>query len=160
MMHRLPDVWLACFASAVRLHSQGAGLTARELHEQMSSSKLGPTALAEEIGTLPPESPEKSQRAFEGITAKIGRLPLNDDYIDGLIMAQFTSKLPEGLMIGSIWELAAARRTPEIEAAANAYNREAYERKFLRKSGRPVENWIFNYIPPEILSYVRPPLNN
>ncbi len=80
------------------------------------------------------------------------------DYVDSLIIAQFTGKLPEGLLIGSIWDLARARGKPEIEAAAKAYNREAYEREFLRKAGRPVESWIFQYIPSEIPSYVRPPL--
>lgn len=80
------------------------------------------------------------------------------DYVDTLIMAQFTANLPEGMLIGSIWDLAAARRTPEIEAAAKAYNREAYEREFLRKAGRPVESWVFTYMPSDIPWYIRPPL--
>lgn len=80
------------------------------------------------------------------------------DYVDTVILAQFAGKLPEGLLIGSIWELAAARGTPEIRAAAKAYNQEAYDREFLRKAGRPVESWVFQYIWPEIPSYVRPAL--
>jgi hypothetical protein len=72
------------------------------------------------------------------------------DYIDKLILAQFSGKLPPGLSIVGVWELAAARRTPEIEAAAKAHNFEAYEREFLRKAGRPVESWVFQYVLPEV----------
>jgi hypothetical protein len=102
----------------------------------------------------------KNRHGMEASKALLGLYYFHQDYdyVDSLIMAQFTGKLPEGLLIGSIWDLAAARNKPEIEAAAKAYNREAYEREFLRKAGRPVESWIFQYIPPYIPSYVRPPL--
>jgi len=103
-----------------------------------------------------------TKRGLEAEKALIGLFYFHHDYtyVDSRIMAQFTGTIPkDGLLIGSIWNLAAARHTPEIEAAAKAYNREAYEREFIRKEGRPVESWIFQSIPPYIPADVRPPLN-
>ncbi len=136
-----------------------------------SGADAGPVAFMALQQSVVPQATEALRRieakarttglSVEASRALLGLFYFHHDYeyVDRLIMAQFTGTLPkDGLLIGSIWDLAAARRTPEIEAAAKAYNREAYEREFIRKEGRPVESWIFQYIAPYIPADVRPPL--
>ena len=79
------------------------------------------------------------------------------DYIDRLLLEQFGDKRP-GDGMSRQWELAAARRTPDIEAAARSSNPEAYAREFILKEGRPVETWVFGSISLYIPTDVRPPL--
>lgn len=108
------------------------------------------------------EHARKTGKSVEAGYALLGLFYFHKDYayVDNLILDQFAGKRSEGILISSIWELAAARRTPAIEEAAKTYNLEAYEREFIRKAGRPVESWIFQYIPSEIPSYVRPSLTD
>ena len=48
--------------------------------------------------------------------------------------------------------IAAARRTPDLEAAARRFNPGAYEREFIQQRDRPVEQWVnLSNVPVSLL---------
>lgn len=158
---RYLDYLIAVAEAAVGLRPRNDYLDANSFNGADAIKVLQQTVLPQSTDALRriEVAARKNRHGVEADRALAGLFYFHQDYdyVDSLIMAQFTGKLPEGLLIGSIWDMASARGKPEIEAAAKAYNPEAYEREFLRKAGRPVESWIFQYLPPEIPSYVRPP---
>lgn len=70
-------------------------------------------------------------------------------YVDARLMDVFSRRQkPSGYT--SLFELAAARSTPEVVEAARAYNREEFERAFILRSNRPIETWIYSYIDSRV----------
>lgn len=159
---RYLDYLIAVAESAVGLRPRGEYLDSNSFNGRDAIMVLQQTVLPQTTAALRriEAAARKNRSEVEADRTLIGLFYFHRDYeyVDSLVMAQFTGKLSDGLLIGSIWDLAAARRTPEIEVAAKAYNQEAYEREFLRKAGRPMESWVVKYIPSDIPWYVLPPL--
>jgi HEAT repeat protein len=72
-------------------------------------------------------------------------------FVDSKVLDFLNGKFSgQGIDGELMWEIAAARGTPEIVAAAQANNPEAYQRYFVSLQGRPIESWIYQAISNSI----------
>lgn len=86
-----------------------------------------------------------NSQAFSSAFAALFYIHQDYDYIDGKLKAYLSgSPGPKGAPV--IWEVAAARQSPEIAALALARNRTAYQQYFMLRGGYPPEGWIYQYI--------------
>lgn len=64
-------------------------------------------------------------------------------FVDQRLMQFFRGEFQgSGIDRGLMMRIAAARRTPDLEAAAWRFNPGAYEREFIQQRDRPVEQWV------------------
>lgn len=76
-------------------------------------------------------------------------------YVDQVILSFMKGNLDgHGIDGNMMFEIAAARNTPEIAAAAQARNQDAYERNFIQMKGRATEGILARYITSAIPSDV------
>ncbi len=74
-------------------------------------------------------------------------------FVDQRVMRFFRGEFQgSGIDRGLMMRIAAARRTPDLEAAARRFNPGAYEREFIQQRDRPVEQWVnLSNVPVSLL---------
>jgi len=94
---------------------------------------------------------------FAGAFASLFFVQRDYDYVDQTLLSFMHGELDGHNIDGNMmFEIAAARNTPELAAAAQARSQDAYERNFIRMRGYAVENIAIRYmttaIPKDVLA--------